>query len=127
MQAIKKFQASLVYRVSSNTAKETLRTVLKIQRGRGYTHSLSVAFPFPSSPTEYALLKPVIFLSSLSGPWKTSYPASRHFRQIDEKGRLQQPPNFHIPVERTVWSLVYFTRWWASTQVSHSGSEHSTQ
>lgn len=28
---------------------------------------------------------------------------------------------------RTVWSLVYLTRWWASTQVSQSGSEHSTQ
>lgn len=31
------------------------------------------------------------------------------------------------PAARTVWSLVYLTRWWASTQVSHSGSEHSTQ
>lgn len=28
------------------------------------------------------------------------------------------------PGECTVWSLVYFTHWWAFTQVSYSGSEH---
>ena len=43
------------------------------------------------------------------------------------QGRIKATPPCCVPVERTVWSLVYFTRWCASTHVSQSGSEHSTQ